>query len=227
MGKALDKYLDKNGLESEPKRVATVAIRHEGHALLGKRRDNGKWTTPGGHLEPGEDFRDGALREAKEEAGIYLEHHHLQKVGPAKTVEVKPGKKVTVQGFVAHLPERRPTTMTRDPDAEVERWRWVDVSRGLPDHIKDNLHVPLERNVLRGALGHHDEGEAMKGEALKKYVAKNKEKFKGIMPEHGNESEAEEDGETDEDDAEGDHQGKGHGTYKAPKKRAQGYGEKC
>jgi hypothetical protein len=34
-------------------RVSLVAVFSDGKLLLGKRRDNGKWTLPGGHLEEG------------------------------------------------------------------------------------------------------------------------------------------------------------------------------
>ncbi len=66
--------------------------------------------------------------------------------------------------------------MKQDPDAEVHRWTWVDTSKGLPEDIKKNLHVPIERNALMHSLGHGDDN--MKNcDNLKKYMSK-----KGMDP---------------------------------------------
>lgn len=47
-----------------------VVVNDEGKILLGLRSDDKLWATPGGHVEPMEDFDQGALRELREEAGI-------------------------------------------------------------------------------------------------------------------------------------------------------------
>lgn len=171
MAEALKKYRVQHDEDEQPSRVSTVAIKHGDHVLLGKRRDNGKWTTPGGHLESGEDHHAGALREVLEESGVELEPHEIRPVGPVRNITKPDGGKLRVQGFIANVKKRPPTSMSDDPDAEVHRWQWVDVSKGLPEHIKNDLHVPLEDNVLRNELGHPSEGEDMKGPMLKKYMA--------------------------------------------------------
>jgi 8-oxo-dGTP pyrophosphatase MutT (NUDIX family) len=136
-----------------PRRVATVAIHHGDHVLMGKRRDNGKWTMPGGHVDPGEDFDDGALREVEEETGIKLDPDHLEQLQDVHKIEDQEGKALHVQPYRVQLSERPSTTMKADPDGEVHRWKWVNVKDGLPDEIADNLHVPAERNVLLQRLG--------------------------------------------------------------------------
>lgn len=116
------------------------------------------------------------MREVKEESGIELDPKDISAAGPVKNVTKPDGSKLQVQGFVAHVKKRPPTSMTDDPDAEVHRWQWVDVSKGLPDDIKKNLHVPLEDNALRNELGHPSEdGDSM---SLKKYMAKHGDKIK-------------------------------------------------
>ena len=48
--------------------VSTVAVFDGDKMLWGKRRDNSRYTNPGGHLDPGEDPKAGAKRELMEEA---------------------------------------------------------------------------------------------------------------------------------------------------------------
>lgn len=124
--------------------VATVAVFHMGRLLMGKRRDDNKYTVPGGHLEPGETAIMGALRELREETGIQasgLEHLVSQE-----------SKNKTIHCFKLITDDGR-TFATRDPDKEVIAWEWVDCEDGLPAEIVAKLHVPAEHNVILQALG--------------------------------------------------------------------------
>lgn len=135
------------------RRVAKIAVRHQNHMLMGKRRDNGKWTMPGGHVDPDETMHEGALRELLEETGIDIPPTTLEVLSPVDDLIDGNGKPLQVQAFGVRMSERPGTSMLRDPDGEVERWRWVDMSKGLPEHIKKELHVPAERCNLLQALG--------------------------------------------------------------------------
>ena len=120
------------------KEVSTVACFHKGSLLWGRRRESMKWTTPGGHLEEGEDALEGAKRELMEEAGVEgTNWKHIQ----TKKVTTPKGEKLTVHGFSCDVKDTQ-TSMKNDPDQEVYRWHWV---KGLP---KGDLHVPLKNNVL-------------------------------------------------------------------------------
>lgn len=123
--------------------VSCVAVFDaQGRMLWGRRKDNNRWTTPCGHVEPGEGPEAGALRELWEEAG-------LKPRGPI--IRLGSGRggardELEVHAFLAVV-EGDPTT-ENDPDDELQGWEWVDVSKGLPAEMLPELHVPAERNLL-------------------------------------------------------------------------------
>lgn len=117
--------------------------------LWGRRRDNQLWSCPGGHLEPGEDPRDGAARELFEEAGLDTRPEQLKPLG----VPVQSGRNL-VYCYRLDLAEEAQPTAENDPDEEFAELRWVALENGrLPAEILDHLHVPIERNALLEQLG--------------------------------------------------------------------------
>jgi len=129
--------------------VASIAVMtNDGKLLMGKRKDNGKWTLPGGHLEEGETPHDGALRELYEEAGIQASGLYPICSEPVTTFT---GRNLIIHAFQCVTPDESKITIKNDPDEEVERWQWVDVKDGLPKEIEENLHSP--KNVVLRAIG--------------------------------------------------------------------------
>lgn len=132
------------------KEVSTVALINvrSKKMLMGKRRDNLRWTNPGGHLDNGEDPVAGAVREVKEETGLDIEADDLAHV-KTKTVTKQNGEKLKVHAFKAFFGGEHPKATNKlDPDKEVSRWRWVKTRGGLPKDVLKSLHVPLKDNVL-------------------------------------------------------------------------------
>lgn len=131
-----------------PLEVAAVWVTSGSAALVGRRQDDSKWTTPAGHLEPDEDPAAGAARELWEEAGIRANPADLQKLGARRS------GKYLVYCFSLDLPDQVEATSDHDPDEEVEEWRWAPLEgSSLPPEIQANLHVPPNRNALLQALG--------------------------------------------------------------------------
>jgi len=116
---------------------------------MGKRKDNGKWTLPGGGIDKGESPEDGARRELFEEAKIKAKE--FSKLAEEKII-CPDGKERVIHAFITF--GDYPTDIDQDPDEEVDRWLWVDVSKGLPEDIAKNLHSP--KNIVPKALGLQD-----------------------------------------------------------------------
>ena len=131
---------------SAKRHISTVAVMDGSKLLMGKRRDNGKYTNPGGHLNDNEDPKDGAFRELAEEAGITPDNmKHLA----STDVTTPKGDQKTIHCYLAEHSGK--TSSKGDPDKEVAEWEWIDTSKGLPDHVANNLHSP--DNALLQALG--------------------------------------------------------------------------
>ncbi|WNV81750.1 NUDIX domain-containing protein [Bacillus atrophaeus] len=54
-----------------------MVLHKESEILLQERVDNGKWSLPGGNMEPGETVGDSIKREVKEETGLDIVVKHL------------------------------------------------------------------------------------------------------------------------------------------------------
>lgn len=128
--------------------VASVAVMNGSKILMGKRKDTGKWTLPGGHHEDGESKHDAAKRELHEESGISVDKKDLKHIG-SDSVDTKDGKK-RIHAFVVNHNGDKPTSKN-DPDKEVDKWKWIETKSGIPKMIKENLHSP--KNVVLQKIG--------------------------------------------------------------------------
>ncbi len=128
---------------TQAKGVAAIGVfNRDGKMLWGRRKDNNRWTTPAGHLEPGETPHAGALRELHEEAGL----HPAEALVSAGQSKGGPKNDLDIHGFHA-LCDGEPHT-DNDPDDEVGEWKWVDISKGIPKAMLAEMHVPPEKNIL-------------------------------------------------------------------------------
>lgn len=112
-----------------------VILLKDGKALLGHRHEDsvkassalhgeGTWTLPGGKLDFGESFEDGAAREVKEETGIEIEG---VKIICVSNDRVEDAHFVTI-GMLAEIWKGEAQVL--EPD-EITEWQWFDL-KALP-----------------------------------------------------------------------------------------------
>lgn len=115
-----------------------VMLLKNGKILLGKRHEDpekadselhgcGTWTMPGGKLEYGESFEEGAIREIKEETDINLNSSKVLCINNDKN---KHAHFITI-GLFSEDFDGEPKVM--EPD-EITEWQWFDLN---------NLPTPL------------------------------------------------------------------------------------
>ena len=128
-------------MSSEKKRVGAgfgIILEKDGKILLGKRhpdpdkadsafRSAGEWTLPGGKLEWGESFENGAIREVREETGIAIKNPQVISVHNCKNEHAH---FVTV-GLLTHEWSGEESVM--EPN-EITQWQWFDLKK-LPEPI--------------------------------------------------------------------------------------------
>lgn len=113
--------------------AAVVVINSDGQVLLGKRKEDGIWTTPGGTAEPGEmNPARTAVRELFEEAGIPANEAFLQ---PLKAIPTRNGKLCHVFLYVCGT-SVIPTSKL-DPDEEVGKWKFFSMDQ-IPNGLKED-----------------------------------------------------------------------------------------
>ena len=130
-------------------KVSVIAIPHpefDNLFLHGKRRDNGKWSLPGGGADKGESALACAIRELEEETGLELKS---LKYWGKKSVKAK-DKTIEVSLFIGKCPKNLNLKIAGDPDDEMEHFKFLDPTN------HGNLHVPMERNILRDYLSEQD-----------------------------------------------------------------------
>ena len=124
--------------KSGVKHVAVVGMIADGQILTGRRKDNGLWTFPAGHMEGQETPEEAACRECYEESGITIDERELAALAP-KTVKTEKGD-MMIHAFIANVDKEYARTIV-DPDGEVDVWRWVPISKETDELKPENRHA--------------------------------------------------------------------------------------
>jgi 8-oxo-dGTP diphosphatase len=125
-------------MQEEKKRVGAgfgIVLEKNGKILMGLRhpdpdkadsafRSAGEWSLPGGKLEWGESFEEGAIREVLEETGIKIKDPQVISVHNCKNQHAH----FMTVGLLTHDWEGEAKVM--EPDEMIE-WKWFDI-KNLP-----------------------------------------------------------------------------------------------
>lgn len=100
--------------------VSIVPVTEFGEVLIGRRTEDGIWTTPGGGADPGEEPHEAARRELFEEAGLAAPANSLELVSIGETP-----RGFKIYSFLWRLPKAfgEMATSRLDPDKEVKTWK--------------------------------------------------------------------------------------------------------
>lgn len=158
------------------KGAGVIVVNDKGQVLVGKGHD-GKWQTPGGHVDPGEEFDEAAHRELREEANIVA--GKLHEIGQFKS-EGNDSKVFFTDEFKGTV---------KDTD-ELKELKFADLHSLLDWDLRESSRVGLEmyahsslkkshnlkdmlvmeklnKNILRGADQRQVVYDVSHGEALK------------------------------------------------------------
>ncbi len=111
--------------------AVNAAVRKEGRLLLTRRsqkiREPGLWCLPGGHLDGGESWMEGTLRELKEETGLRARDGQLLGIysdPSTNTTTDHPGAPTGVGQFVTAVILFDAFVGNVTPNEEVDEWGW-------------------------------------------------------------------------------------------------------
>ena len=108
--------------------AAAVAIVNDNKILMLRRRDNGKWTLPGGTLEMSESLVDCAIREVKEETGLAIEVKDVigTYTDPDIRIEYSDGE-VRREFTVVYYGVNKDINITIDDESSA--YEWIEVAK--------------------------------------------------------------------------------------------------
>ena len=131
-------------MTQQVKLAVGAVVLQDAHVLLVRRAnppEAGRWSFPGGRVEPGERMADAAAREVREETGLDVESSR-----PLDWVErIGPDHHFVIVDFAATVSERQ--TPTPGDDAADARWVHLDeistlaLVDGLLDFLRANRVV--------------------------------------------------------------------------------------
>lgn len=126
------------------KPAAAVAIlNHRRELLMLHRRDNGKWTMPGGTMEFGESLADCALREVREESGLAVTIRDMIGTYTDPDIRVAYSDGEVRQEFtVLYYGETTDFSVTLDE--ESSQFRWVPLEEVLSLPLADSQRRRLQ-----------------------------------------------------------------------------------
>ncbi len=122
-------------------------FKEEGKCLMMKRKDNGKWSCPGGMLEPGESLEQAARREVLEETGILVEKLTLVSMVSGEKLIYRYPNGDEVYNVTAIYTADMPLDFRLSPhDDEAIEFDWFDYNT-LPKELSPPTQTMLQEFV--------------------------------------------------------------------------------
>ena len=124
--------------QKRPKACVGVMIQKDGKILIGKRKATAshgpnEYSLPGGHIEPGESFKEAIERETLEEAGVKIKNIKFLCV---VNTDAYKGHQAILVNFLADWESGEPTDF---PDENIGEWKWCDM-----ENLPEPLFVPTK-----------------------------------------------------------------------------------
>lgn len=140
--------------------VFTILQREDGKIFLLRRQNtgwrDGWWCLPAGHGEKGESFVAGAMREAKEEAGVDIKEEDMQfaHIHEAPSEEDDGVTERVSAYFVCKKWSGEPVNAEPEKASEIG---WFDVDN-LPDNLIEHFKTAIENSFNGVSYSHHGFG---------------------------------------------------------------------
>ncbi|MDQ0215959.1 8-oxo-dGTP diphosphatase [Oikeobacillus pervagus] len=123
-------------------RVTNCLLLKDHKVLLLQKPRRGWWVAPGGKMEPGESIRDAAIREFREETGIYLRNPNVKGIF---TFIMKDGDEILNEWMMfTFFAEESDGVSVKRSEEGVLKWHDIDEIKTLPmaegdHHILDYM----------------------------------------------------------------------------------------
>lgn len=110
--------------------LGIIIVNHDGKILVGKRKNAHApyYSIPGGHLEPGETFEEGAVREVKEETDLDINHPRV--IAVTNNLETYRNEGLHYISIAILTEDFSGTLKIMEPE-KCNEWLWVD-PKNLP-----------------------------------------------------------------------------------------------
>lgn len=113
--------------------------------LIGKRKEDGIWTGPGGGAGLDESPKQAAIREAFEEANLKIKPYQLKEL---PTLTMDNGK--MCHCFLVFVDKKQQKIhIGNDPDKEVKEWIWHKIDEPLPGKTDENRLLALNSAKMK------------------------------------------------------------------------------
>ncbi|MBU0707900.1 NUDIX domain-containing protein [Patescibacteria group bacterium] len=115
--------------------LGVIIVNHEGKVLVGKRKNSHApfYSIPGGHLDPGETFEKGAIREVKEETSLDIKNPKV--IAVTNNLETYRNEGLHYISIALIAKEFSGVIKIMEPD-KCEEWLWVDPSNLTTPHFE-------------------------------------------------------------------------------------------